>query len=95
MIPRFGRVEKGEIEMCRQIARQTGILVDPIYTLAAWEQAMCLSQAEEESSSNVIMLHTGGTLNMFGLAQRYTSQFNGSSSSSYHLRSRLGSTYTD
>ncbi|CAA6659267.1 unnamed protein product [Spirodela intermedia] len=72
---RFGRVKKGEAEMCRHIARQTGILLDPIYTLAAWEHAVCLCRPEAEDRSNVIMLHTGGTLNMFGLAQRYKPHF--------------------
>lgn len=75
MISRFGRVKKGEVEMCRHIAGQTGILLDPIYTLAAWEHAVCLCQLEAEDKSNVIMFHTGGTLNMFGLAQRYKTHF--------------------
>ena len=61
---------KGEVEKCQQIAQQTGILVDPIYTLAAWELSTTLSQ-EEVGGSKIVMLHTGGTLGMFGLAQRY------------------------
>ncbi|MQL75191.1 hypothetical protein Taro_007571 [Colocasia esculenta] len=72
---RFGHILRGEVEMCRLIARQTGILVDPVYTLAAWEQAVRLCQAEAGCGENVVMLHTGGTLDMFGLAQRYKSHF--------------------
>lgn len=65
---------KGEVEACQQIAQQTGVLVDPIYTLAAWELATQLS-LEEAGGAQVVMVHTGGTLGMFGLAQRYKSYF--------------------
>ncbi|KAJ0230592.1 D-cysteine desulfhydrase 2 [Hirschfeldia incana] len=71
---KFGKVLEGEVEMCRKIAQETGVLVDPMYTLAAWETATELV-VEEEKSSVVVMLHTGGTLGMFGLAQRYKSFF--------------------
>ncbi|KAL6569182.1 hypothetical protein OROHE_003463 [Orobanche hederae] len=74
-LPRkFGNVLKGEVEECQKIARQTGILVDPIYTLAAWDLATLLSQ-KEEGDNKLVMLHTGGTLGMFGLVQRYKSYF--------------------
>nr|XP_025682906.1 D-cysteine desulfhydrase 2, mitochondrial isoform X3 [Arachis hypogaea] len=72
---RFGNVLEGEVEACQQIAQQTGILVDPVYTLAAWETAMLLSSKEDDRESEVVMLHTGGTLGMFGLAQRYRNYF--------------------
>ncbi|XP_027099626.2 D-cysteine desulfhydrase 2, mitochondrial isoform X1 [Coffea arabica] len=71
---KFGNVLKGEVEECQRIAQQTGILVDPIYTLAAWELAAQLSQ-EQGASAGVAMLHTGGTLGIFGLAQRYKPHF--------------------
>ncbi|KAI3696485.1 hypothetical protein L1987_79503 [Smallanthus sonchifolius] len=72
---KFGNVLKGEIEACQQIAQETGVLVDPIYTLAGWELASQLSQQERKGGAKVVMLHTGGTLGMFGLAQRYKSYF--------------------
>ncbi|XP_031407187.1 D-cysteine desulfhydrase 2, mitochondrial isoform X2 [Punica granatum] len=72
---KFGNVIDRELEVCQQIAQQTGILVDPIYTLAAWELATSLSEKEERGGANVVMLHTGGMLGMFGLAQRYKSHF--------------------
>ncbi|CAL9149608.1 unnamed protein product [Musa hybrid cultivar] len=72
---RFGKVLNGEIDLCRRIAQQTGVLLDPIYTLAAWEHAVLLADAEAESHAKVVMLHTGGTLGLFGLAQRYVSDF--------------------
>ncbi|KFK33552.1 hypothetical protein AALP_AA5G028500 [Arabis alpina] len=70
---KFGKVLEGEVKMCQRIAQETGVLVDPMYTLAAWETATELAQLEK--SSIVVMLHTGGTLGMFGLAQRYKSFF--------------------
>ncbi|KAG9133682.1 hypothetical protein Leryth_018686 [Lithospermum erythrorhizon] len=72
---RFGNILDGEIQECQRIARQTGILVDPVYTLAAWELASKLSLEDEDAK--VLMIHTGGTLGMFGLAQRYKSCFQG------------------
>ncbi|XP_038893330.1 D-cysteine desulfhydrase 2, mitochondrial isoform X3 [Benincasa hispida] len=74
---KFGNVLDGEVETCRQIAQKTGILVDPIYTLAAWEMATFLSQKGTKANGDiVVLLHTGGTLGLFGLAQRYKSYFN-------------------
>ncbi|KAL8241643.1 hypothetical protein R6Q59_011945 [Mikania micrantha] len=72
---KFGNVLKGEIEACQQVAQETGVLVDPIYTLAGWELASQLAQQERKGGAKVVMLHTGGTLGMFGLAQRYKSYF--------------------
>jgi 1-aminocyclopropane-1-carboxylate deaminase/D-cysteine desulfhydrase-like pyridoxal-dependent ACC family enzyme len=34
LLSRFGKVFEGEIMDCQRIARQTRILLDPIYTLA-------------------------------------------------------------
>ncbi|KAL8161675.1 hypothetical protein V2J09_013164 [Rumex salicifolius] len=70
---RFGNVLDGEVKACQQVASQTGILIDPMYTLAAWEAVTALCQ--ETSQPPVVVLHTGGTLGMFGLAQRYKSYF--------------------
>lgn len=73
---KFGNVLEGEVEACQRIAQQTGILVDPVYTLAAWEMSTVLREQEAEGGgATVVMLHTGGTLGMFGLAQRYKSYF--------------------
>ncbi|CAL4975595.1 unnamed protein product [Urochloa decumbens] len=72
-LERFGKVLDGEIMMCRHIAQQTGILLDPMYTLSAWEHAVDLCRRDSEAK--VVMIHTGGTLGLFGLAQRYSPQF--------------------
>lgn len=72
---KFGNLLVGEVQVCQRIAQQTGVLVDPVYTLAAWELATQLGQREAKGGAKVVMLHTGGTLGMFGLAQRYKSYF--------------------
>ncbi|XP_073132720.1 D-cysteine desulfhydrase 2, mitochondrial isoform X2 [Henckelia pumila] len=74
-LPRkFGKILEGEVQECQRIAQQTGILVDPIYTLSAWDLATQLSKNGEDDAK-VVMLHTGGTLGMFGVAQRCKSHF--------------------
>lgn len=70
---RFGKVLAGEVAACGRIARQHGILLDPIYSLAAWEVAEQL--ACREGRRSVAMLHAGGSLALFGLAQRFPDQF--------------------
>ncbi|XP_075504717.1 D-cysteine desulfhydrase 2, mitochondrial isoform X1 [Primulina tabacum] len=74
-LPRkFGKILEGEVQECQRIAQQTGILVDPIYTLSAWDLATQLSENGEDDAK-VVLLHTGGTLGMFGVAQRCKSHF--------------------
>ncbi|XVE92282.1 hypothetical protein REPUB_Repub01dG0083400 [Reevesia pubescens] len=65
---KFCNILEGEIEACQQIAQQTGILVDPVCTLSACEMATKITSAHGDAI--VVMLHTGGTLDMFGLVQR-------------------------
>ncbi|XP_024539891.1 D-cysteine desulfhydrase 2, mitochondrial isoform X1 [Selaginella moellendorffii] len=72
-VRRFGKIYGGEIGACKSIARQTGILLDPIYTLAAWEVAIELSW--NETADKVAILHTGGALGLFGLAQTNPQEF--------------------
>lgn len=74
---RFGNVLPGEVRACQSVAQQTGILLDPIYTLAGWEAATKLSLENdcEGQGDDVVMLHTGGSLGLFGLAQRYPKEF--------------------
>ena len=73
MRPRkFGSMLPGDAEACRAAARATGILLEPVYSLAAWEvaQDMCRQQRE-----GVVMLHSGGALGLHGLAQRWPDDF--------------------
>ncbi len=72
--------------MCpaRQVARKTGLLLDPLYSLAAWEAAVETAASEVRSGGGgadrgappaVAMLHCGGGLGLHGLAQRFPDQF--------------------
>ncbi len=56
---RFGRVLEGEVAACRDVARAHGVLLDPIYSLAAWEAAADLAA---DGGECVAMLHAGGGL---------------------------------
>lgn len=69
---RFGKVLDGEFEKCRQIAQQTGVLFDPIYTLAAWE---AIEHRKSKHREQCVLVHTGGALNLFGVANRYSVSF--------------------
>lgn len=57
-----------------QVAKQHGVLLDPIYTLAAWEMGWKLVQ-DATNYDTVVMLHTGGALGLQGLAQRFPGEF--------------------
>jgi D-cysteine desulfhydrase len=58
----------------KQVAEELGILLDPIYSLAAWEIASELA-ADSSSEAGVLMLHSGGGLGLHGIAQSYPDQF--------------------
>ncbi|PRW39108.1 D-cysteine desulfhydrase mitochondrial [Chlorella sorokiniana] len=74
---KFGKVLPGEVARCQAVAQRHGILLDPIWNLAAWEVAAQLAAAAEAGGSGerVAMLHTGGHLGLCGLAQRWPDQF--------------------
>ena len=97
-VPRkFGRVLPGEVEACRAVAQRHGVLLDPIWHLAAWEEACRLAAggtpahdrdcdgsgsgssegaaAAAAPGELIAMLHTGGTLGLCGLAQRFPDRF--------------------
>lgn len=74
-VPRkFGNILPGEVLQCSKIAAEYGVVVDPVWTLAAWEAAVEES-ARPGEEREVIMLHTGGGLGLCGLAQRYPEEF--------------------
>jgi 1-aminocyclopropane-1-carboxylate deaminase/D-cysteine desulfhydrase-like pyridoxal-dependent ACC family enzyme len=73
---KFGTILPGEVEKCRNIASRYGVLVDPIWTLAAWEAAVTTAKSSEDTS-DVIMVHTGGVMgSLCGVAQRWPEEFN-------------------
>lgn len=64
------------------------MLLDPIYSLAAWEEALHLVGQEQDQGARpetaerleggkerIVMLHTGGGLGLQGLAQRFPKEF--------------------
>ncbi len=72
---RFGNVLPGEVAACRNVARDHGILLDPMYSLAAWEAAEQMASTKDRTPGGVAMLHAGGSLALHGLAQRFPDQF--------------------
>jgi 1-aminocyclopropane-1-carboxylate deaminase/D-cysteine desulfhydrase-like pyridoxal-dependent ACC family enzyme len=42
---KFGKVLPGEVAVCRAVAQRHGILLDPIWSLAAWEASCQLAEA--------------------------------------------------
>ena len=63
---RFGKILEKDIQKCRQIAQNTGIMVDPIYTLAAYEATLNAANTHTHN----LWIHTGGALNLFGAVLR-------------------------
>jgi 1-aminocyclopropane-1-carboxylate deaminase/D-cysteine desulfhydrase-like pyridoxal-dependent ACC family enzyme len=75
---RFGKVLPGELRQCHAVAMRSGVLLDPIYTLAAWEVSWQLAGRGLqglEGGREVVMLHTGGHMGLHGLAQRFPEEF--------------------
>lgn len=64
---RFGAVRPEDISRCTEIARATGILTDPMYTLAAVTHIEAHHRLRDDG---LIWVHTGGMLNLFGASQR-------------------------
>ena len=64
---RFGKLIATEIRRCHAIARRTGVLFDPIYTLAAYD-ALCVMPGDQDA--HTLLIHTGGALNMAGVMSR-------------------------
>lgn len=65
---RFGKVFEQDLERCAKLARATGILCDPIYTIACWEH---LEHHAARAQQRTMILHTGGALNILGAAARW------------------------
>lgn len=81
---RFGKFYEEEVRACKRVARGCGILVDPIYSLAAWEVSCQLATGGSVAGvtgvpggkrRRVVMLHTGGSLGLFAVAQRFPNAF--------------------
>jgi len=67
---RFGECSPGDVAACRALARTTGVLTDPVWTLRAYEAASAATEAGGEEE--VAWVHTGGAAGALdGAAQRY------------------------
>lgn len=70
----FARADVGLMKFIQQEIQRTNILFDPVYTGKAWMALKALLEAGYfEPESNVVFLHTGGTLGLF--SQRYLDFF--------------------
>lgn len=58
LAPGFGKVTKASLEILRQVAQETGILLDPIYGVKAWH-AMS-GDGERKKRKSVLFIHSGG-----------------------------------
>lgn len=67
---RFGKIYQEDIQDCVNIARHTGVILDPIYTLAAWRHCQ-----RRPHSKQTCLIHTGGGLNLMGAIDRHTEWF--------------------
>lgn len=56
-----------------QVAQSSGILLDPVYSLAAWQASCQASRTIPDEQT--IMLHSGGALGLHGIAQTHASWF--------------------
>uniref|UniRef100_A0A1D2A4Z0 Tryptophan synthase beta chain-like PALP domain-containing protein n=2 Tax=Auxenochlorella protothecoides TaxID=3075 RepID=A0A1D2A4Z0_AUXPR len=73
---RFGRTLPGDGAAVRAVAAATGVVLDPIWTLAAWEAAAARAAAATVGPApRQLMLHTGGGLALCGAAQRWPEQY--------------------
>lgn len=87
---KFGKILPGDISACADVAREYGILLDPMWTLASWEMAHSLAASQQQTqvaglevrginkapgNEKVVMLMTGGGLGLHGLAQRWPDAF--------------------
>ena len=87
---KFGKILAGEISESTQVAREYGILLDPMWTLASWQMAHLLAASQRQShesvlgdgcasqglsTERVVVLMTGGGLGLHGLAQRWPDEF--------------------
>lgn len=63
----YGRCQEKELDLIRRLAREEGILLDPVYTgkamLGLLDQ---LDRNPEQFGRQVLFLHTGGAFSLFG-----------------------------
>ena len=68
---KFGRMLPGDAAAVRAVASAHGVVLDPLWTLAAWEAA----EAQQSPGTLTALLHTGGPLALTAAAQRWPDLF--------------------
>ena len=68
---KFGRMLPGDAAAVRAVASAHGVVLDPLWTLAAWEAA----EAQQDPGTLTALLHTGGPLALTAAAQRWPDLF--------------------
>lgn len=64
---RFGKLMPEELRRSRTIAKSTGYITDPLFTLAALDAALA---SNRRTRRRTVLIHTGGLLGMEGIANR-------------------------
>ena len=68
---RFGECSAADVDACAALARTTGVLADPVWTVHAY-RAACAAADDGAGKEQVVWVHTGGALGALdGAAQRY------------------------
>ena len=69
----YGRSDPGLRQDLVALARRTGLVLDPVYTMKAWRGMKGLIQSGVIATrENILFLHTGGTHGLLGKAGQFT-----------------------
>ncbi len=72
-LPRFGKLTAVNCELANACYEQTGVLLDPVYTIKAMQQVQWMLQAGEfPPGARIALVHTGGLQGWRGYLQRYS-----------------------
>ena len=72
--PRFGKLTAGLCELANNCFEQTGILLDPVYTVKAMQQVQWMLQCGEfQAGARIALIHTGGLQGWRGYLNGYSS----------------------
>lgn len=78
MGPGYGLPTPGMVEAVTLMARQEGILLDPVYSGKAMAGLIDLvRKGHFRKGQNVVFLHTGGSVGLFGYTEAFTALKNG------------------
>ena len=73
MGPGYGLPTPGLVEAVTLMARQEGILLDPVYSGKAMAGLIDLvRKGHFRKGQNVVFLHTGGSVGLFGYTEAFT-----------------------